>query len=170
MADINNKADDITIWNDTMTKNVSVITDGSIERLAVDSNITGGNFNLQPFPPKVNFDSTGITITSAAWSTLLNVTGTEGKLDFVGCAGSQATYQIRLTVDSTVIFTIAMTDLSAIGLSNAVNVEMWAETADKNFRLHPNVPIDFTDNLKVEAKATGADVTLKYITHHREVA
>lgn len=168
MADITDQTLDVNIANDGNTKRVTVTTDGAKERLDVDANITGGNFNLQPFPPKVSFNSAGVTVTSAAWVTLLTVSAKEGKLDFVGCAGSLSGYKIRLTVDATVIFTISMSDLSAIGLSNAVNVEMWAETADKNYRYHPNVPIDFTTDLKVEAQATGADVTLKYITHHRE--
>lgn len=38
MSDTNNKADDITIWNDAYDKNVDVITDGeAVNRLAVNS-------------------------------------------------------------------------------------------------------------------------------------
>jgi hypothetical protein len=40
MADTNNKANDVTIWNDAYDKNVSVVTDGSIERLAVTATTT----------------------------------------------------------------------------------------------------------------------------------
>lgn len=169
MADLSDKTDDIAIWDEGRTKAVSVITDGAVERLAVDSNITGGNFYLQPFTPKVSFDSVGVAITTA-WTAILDITSKEGKLDQIACVVNSSVYQVRMTVDSVVIFTISMSDLSALGLSNGVNVEMWVETADKNFRYHPNAPVDFTDNLKVEVSMTSGSGTLKYVTHHREAA
>lgn len=169
MADLSDQTQDVAVWNEARTKAVSVITDGSVERLAVDADITGGNFDLQPFTPKVSFDAAGVTITTA-WTTILNVTATEGKLDQIACVVNSSNYQVRLTVDSVVIFTITMANLSALGLSNGTNIEMWVETADKNFRYHPNVPVDFTLNLKVEVSMTSGSGTLYYITHHREAA
>lgn len=127
-------------------------------------------FNLQAFAPKVDFDSTGINLNVSTWDTLLNVTGVRGKLDFIATVGASSLYKVRLTVDGTEVFDIAMADLSAIGLSNAANVEMWAETADKNFRYRPNVPVDFTDSLKVEVIATSATPLLKHLIMYREEA
>jgi hypothetical protein len=169
MADLNDQVQNIALCDSAQTKNVTVITDGSIERLAVDADITGGNFDLQPFTPKVGFDAAGAAITTA-WTTILNVTGKEGKLDQIACVVNSSNYQVRVTIDSVVIFTITMANLSALGLSNGTNIEMWVETADKNFRYHPNVPVDFTTNLKVEVSMTAGSGTLYYITHHREAA
>lgn len=169
MADLSDQTQNVNIWDDAKSKAVSVVTDGAIERLAVDANITGGNFDLQPFTPKVNFDAAGVAITTS-WTTILNITGKEGKLDQIACVVNSSNYQVRVTVDSVVIFTITMANLSALGLSNGTNIEMWVETADKNFRYHPNVPVDFTDNLKVEVSMTSGSGTLYYITHHREAA
>lgn len=141
-------------------------------RLLVEAQLAAGGDNpifvLQPFTPYVEIDSTGVALNTSTWNTILNITDTGGKLDFIGIAGTLSTYEIRLTVDSVVIFTLSMADLSAIGLSNATNVEMWAETADKNFRYHPNVPVDFTDNLKIEVRATTGTPIVKYLIHYRE--
>jgi len=45
---------------------------------------------------------------------------------------------------------------------------MWAEVANKNFRYHPNVPVDFESSLKIEVRATSATPLLKSIVHYRE--
>lgn len=144
----------------------------SSNRLKVEAQLSAGGDNpifvLQPFTPFVEINSTGVTLNTSTWNTILDITDTGGKLDFIGIAGSLSTYEIRVTVDSVVIFTISMSDLSAIGLSNATNVEMWVEVADKNFRYHPNAPVDFTSNLKIEIRATTGTPTAKYLIHYRE--
>jgi hypothetical protein len=60
-----------------------------------------------------------------------------------------------------------MADLNAIGLTNATNVNIWAETALKNFRYRPLEPVDFTDSLKIEAAMTTGTGTIFYLINHR---
>lgn len=155
----------VVLYDDQGNK-VNVVLDDGVYRLAVSLG-SSLSFQLAANTPIFNFDSAGTAITTS-WTTLLNVTSKAGKLDFVACAAGTSNYQIRLTIDSIVIFTIAMSDLNNIGLANATNVEIWAETANKNFRYHPNAPVDFTDNVKVEAATTTGSDTLKWITIHRE--
>lgn len=125
------------------------------------------SFQLQAFAPVTDFDSTGVTITSAGWTTLLTVPSSKGKLDFIACVGGSSGYRVRLTVDGTECYDLAMTDLNAIGLSNATNVPIWAETANKNFRYNPSEPVDFVSSVLIEAQAIGSDVLLKYLITYR---
>lgn len=168
MADLNDLTTNVNIWDDAKTKSVSVITDGSDERLAVDAKLSesGLTFQLSAYTPVVTFDSAGTALTTA-WTTLLNVTGTAGKLDFIASFVNTSNYKIRLTVDASVIFTISMGDLNAIGLTNAVNVNIWAENANKNFRYRPLDTIDFTDSLKIEAAMTTGSDTIYWLINHR---
>jgi len=168
MADQNDLTTNVNIANDGNTKLVTVTTDGSKERLDVDATISGGAFQIQPFTPVVDFDSAGVALTTS-WTTLVTKTG-EGKLDFIACSAGSSNYKIRLTVDSSIIFDIAMSDLNAIGLTNAVNVNIWAETALKNFRYRPFNSVDYTTDLKVEAAMTSGTGTLYYLITHRVLA
>ena len=165
MADVNNKANDITIWDDTLTKNVTVVTDGSIERLAVD--IQGQSFSLDPFVPRTNISVANTALaTSPSWTTIANVSD-EGSLDFIAIAGSLSTYRVRLLVDTVQIFDVTMANLASIGLSNATNVPLWAETADKNFRFSPRTPVDFVTNFTVEAQQISGSPTVNWLVLYR---
>lgn len=135
---------------------VTIVDDEGTYRLAVDAEIVGGSFQLQPFIPKTFFNSAGIELNATSWTTLLSVTDTSGKLDFIAMAGSSSQYRVRVTVDGVILYNIKMADLSSIGLSNATNVPIWAETADKNFRHHPTIPVDFISSILVEAMAISA--------------
>jgi len=168
MADLNDLTQNVNIWDDAKSKSVTVTTDGAKERLDVSLG-AANEFQLRAFSPVVDFDSTGVSLNTSTWNTLLTVTG-EGKLDFIACVGASSAYRMRLTVDGTETFDIAMSDLSAMGLSNATNVPLWAETADKNFRYNPNEPVDYATSLKIEAKAVTATPLLKYLITHREPA
>jgi len=42
MVDTNDRTQNVTLFDNAKNKNVSVITDGAIERLAVDTTVTGG--------------------------------------------------------------------------------------------------------------------------------
>lgn len=171
MADLNDQVQNLAICDSTQQKNVSVITDGSYERLAVNAFMeSGSSFQLQPFIPKLHFNSTPVSIaTSPSWTSLLSVSGVRGKLSHIAIAGSTSTYRVRLTVDTVVVFDIAMSDLSAIGLSNSTNVVMWAETADKNFRYTPREAVDFTDSFEVEAQlVSGSPTVTRLITYRTE--
>ncbi len=65
-----------------------------------------------------------------------------------------------------------MADLgSGIGLGNATNVPLWAETANKNFRYSPKQGGDFTDSFEVLAKATTTPTgTVNWLVNYREAA
>jgi hypothetical protein len=154
-----------TILNDS---NVSVTstTDDTKERLDVSLG-SANEFQLRAFSPVVDFDATGISLNTSTWDELLSVTG-EGKLDFIACVGASSAYRIRLTVDGTECYDLAMSDLASLGLSNATNVPLWAETANKNFRYNPNEPVAYSASLLVEAKAVTATPLLKYLITHRE--
>lgn len=167
MADIDNPTNDITIWNDAKTKAVTITTDGIYERLDVSLG-SSLSFSLAAFTPKTSVDATGVSLDLVTWSTLLDVTSTSGKLNFIACAGSTSNYRIRLTVDSNIVYNVSMSDLNNIGLANATNVEIWAETANKNFRYHPKTPVDFTTSLKVEALSTSSSPTLTSYISYRE--
>ena len=170
MSESNDKTQNTTLY-DELGNEVGVILDGSIYRLQVEAQLTADtSFQLQAFNPKSDFDSTGISLNTSTWDTLLEITTTRGKLDFIAMSGASSQYEVRITVDSVVFVTIGMPDLSAIGLSNATNVEMWAETADKNFRYSPNDPVDFVDNLKIEVRALTATPNLKHLILYREEA
>jgi hypothetical protein len=166
MADLNDLTTNVNIWNDAKTKAVTVTTDGAKERLDVQALIEGGTFSLKPFVPVVAYDSSGTALTTS-WTTIVNYTGGEGRLDFISCALGASTYKVRLTVDGTEVFDIAMSDLNILGLTNAVNVNIWAETALKNFRYRPLAPIDFTTSLKIELAMTTGTGTAYWLVNYR---
>ena len=157
---------DVNITNDAKTKKVTVTTDGVKERLDVTLGTTA-EFQLRAWLPLIDFDATGVALNTSTWTTLLTITD-EGKLDFIACVGGSSSYRIRLTVDGTEAFDISMTDLNDIGLSNATNVPMWAETANKNFRYHPKTEVDFQTSLLVEAKALTATPNLRHLITYRQ--
>jgi len=166
MADDANVTDNFTIWSEDGAKAVTVTTDGAKERLDVTLGTTA-EFQLRAWVPLIDFDATGVSLNTSTWDTLLTITG-EGKLDFIACVGGSSLYRVRVTVDGTEAFDIAMSDLNAIGLANATNVPMWAETANKNFRYHPQTEVDFQTSLLVEAKSTSATPNLKHLITYRE--
>ena len=167
MADRSNRQAEMSVWGPD-NKQITSTTDAAKERLDVKATIEGGSFQLTPFIPVTNFNSTGVALNDSTWTTLLSQTSEQGKLDFIACSSGASTYMIRLTVDGSVVFSVSMSDLSAIGLSNAINVPIWAETADKNFRYHPKEGVDYTDSLLIEAKAVTGTPTLKYLITHRD--
>ena len=81
MADINDQTQNVNIWNDDKSKAVSVITDGAVERLAVDVN-SGEGVQLQLFKPHFDFD-TSLTALSQTVDTELFSTSNQGKIDFI---------------------------------------------------------------------------------------
>jgi hypothetical protein len=116
--------------------------------------------------PVVAFDSAGTALTTA-WTTIVNYSGSAGKLDFIACVTGTSNYKVRLTIDTLEIFDLSMADLNAIGLTNAVNVNIWAENANKNFRYRPLAPMDFTDSLKIEVAMTTGTGTLYWLVNYR---
>ncbi len=150
------------------SEQIEMVLDDGTFKVPVLATILGGTFQLQPYVPKVDFDSTGVALNTSTWTEILNVTSTLGKLDFIAMVGTSSNYRVRLTVDGTEVLDISMADLNAIGLSNAINVSIWAETANKNFRYHPKAPVDFTDSLKIEAMAVTGTPTVTHLITYRE--
>lgn len=173
MADLNDLTQNVNIWDDDKQKSVTVTTDGAKQRLDVEATLVaaGGQpvFSLQPFVPVMPYNSAGQALTTS-WTTLLDYSGTEGKLDFIAAATGTSNYKIRLTIDTVEVFDISMADLNAIGLTNAVNVNIWAETALKNFRYRPLHPIDFVDSIKVEAAMTTGTGTMYWLINYRTIS
>ena len=164
MADLTNRQTETNIFGPG-NKQITSTTDASKERLDVALG-DALSFQLQAFTPVVVYDSTGVALTTA-WSTLVDYSTTGGKLDFIATSTGTSNYKVRLTIDGVETFDIAMSDLNAIGLTNAVNVNIWAETALKNFRYHPLISVDFNTSLKVEAAMTSGTGTLFYLINYR---
>src|SRR5210317_1494399 len=143
MADINDPTQNVNIWDDDKTKAVSVITDGATERLAVDSQVTN-NVSIKIYQPKAITDFTGVTLNTSTDVTLGTFTG-RGLLNFIATTCGTSNYEIALEVDGVEEFRATMANIGTdLGLANGTNVPIWVETAQKNFRFHPNDPWGFT--------------------------
>ena len=167
MADNPVTDDNNVVLYDDLGNKVDVILDGSVYRLAVDASITGGNFQLVPFTPEFHFSVAGIALNTSTDTTLYTETDI-GKIDFVCIAGSNSNFEVAIKVDGVEILRISMADLGTLGLSNATNVPIWAETANKNFRFSPKQGVDFTTSYEVLAKATTTPVpTVNWLINDR---
>ena len=169
MSDDLTITENVTLWDKEGAKAPTVSTDGAKERLDVSLG-EENTFQLRAWVPVTTFDATGVSLNTSTWTTLLSIPADEGKLDFIACVGSSSAYRIRLTVDGAECYDISMADLASLGLSNAVNVPFWAETANKYFRYNPNTPVDFQNSLLIEAMAVTATPLLKYLITYREPA
>jgi len=172
MADDNNVTDNASIWDEPGDRAVTITTDGAKERL--DCNMDGSEIIISDsesatkYQMKTDFDAVGDLLNVTTDTVLHSVTGT-GTLDFVAVTGSNANFEITIEVDGTERIRITMGELAAIGLSNATNVPFWAETANKNFRYSPNIPVGYTTSFRILAKASGTPLpTVKHLTLYRE--
>jgi len=170
--DDDNVTDNMTVWNEAGDKAVTTSTDGAKERL--DCNMDGSDVIISAsesatkYQMKTYFDATGLTLNTTTDDILFSVTGT-GTLDFVAITGSNANFEITIEVDGVERIRITMGELASIGLSNATNVPFWAETANKNFRYSPNIPVGYTTGFRVMAISTGTPLaTVKNLILYRE--
>lgn len=151
------------------TRDVSVITDGSIERLAVNANITGG-VTIKAFTTK--FDSevdTPVVLNTSTDTLLFEVTDTKGKLDFIAInSATSSNFEIILVIDGVEEARIPMSGLNTLGLTTPNNVPMWADTANKNFRYHPSEGDDFLTGFAIKARATTGTPSVFWGVKHRE--
>ncbi len=168
MADTNDLTQNVTLFNNAKSKNVTVITDGSNERLAVDSFVSN-SVGVKSHQPKAIVDVTGTATNTSTDISLGGFTG-RGELAFIAVAGSNSNYEIAIEVDGVEEFRATMSNIGTdLGLANGTNVPVWVETANKNFRLHPNSPVGFTTNFEIFAKATTTPVaTLKWVITYGE--
>ena len=81
-----------------------------------------------------------------------------------------SSYEAIIKVDGVEQLRISMTDLGAnLGLANGTNVPMWAETANKNFRFHPNEGMGFSYSIEILARSTSGSNTVKHICMYKEL-
>jgi len=168
MADIARQGDqEVNIVDKTTQVSVGVTSE---KRLQVIAQLESGSgepvFGLQFFIPYMTYNASGISIDSSSFTSLLSVNGEQGKLSFIAISGLKSNYRVRVDIDSTTVYDISMAELSAIGLANATNVDIWAEKANKNFRYHPNEPVDFNNSVDIYAKSTGSTMTVYYLITH----
>ena len=93
----------------------------------------------------------------------------KGRLDSVSIGSGSSNYEVAIEIDGVEEIRITMSELNGIGLSNASNVPLWVETADKNFRYHPKVPTGFDTDFKISAKATSGTPSIRWLITYREV-
>ncbi len=168
MADNPITDDANVVLYDDLGNKVDVILTDSVYRLAVDALLTGGNFQLVPFTPAFDFSVASTALNTSTDTTLLTITDT-GKIDFVAVVGSNSNFEIVLVIDTIEVIRITMSELGAsLGLSNATNVPLWVETANKNFRYSPKQGVDFTSSFVLKAKATTTPTpTVNWLVNHR---
>ena len=164
------RTDNVSIANSDNSKIVDIITDvNDKERLAVQAIIEGGSFQLSPFTPVFDFSVAGISLNTSTDTSLLLITD-EGKIDFIAIASSSANFEAVIKIDGTEVLRIKMSELgSDIGLSNATNVPLWVETANKNFRYSPDEGVDFTTSFEILAKALTGTPTVNWLVNHRVI-
>jgi hypothetical protein len=169
MADQNDLTRNATLYDENGNQ-VGVILDGSTYRLSVDAKATiVDNESPTRYQLKTDFDaSPGDTLNTSTDTVLFTYTG-DGVIDFISIAGSNASYEVAVEIDGTERIRISMSELgTTLGLSNATNVDMWVETANKNFRYRPQ-QIGFTTGFRVLAKATGTPLpTVYHLIIYRE--
>jgi hypothetical protein len=167
MSDITDKTQDVNIWNDEYTKKVSVITDSSYERLAVNALISN-NESPTKYQLKADYDATGDSVGTGADVTLYTYTGT-GVIDFIGVTNAiSSNYEVALFIDGTERFRITMSALGTDLSLTSGSTPLWTDTANKNFRYVPTTEVGFTTSFAVKAKSTTGTQTLKHITLFRE--
>ena len=168
MSDLADRTGNVSLTKDDGTSPVDVIADGSLNRLAVDANVTGG-VTLQRFTPNFQSGLSNTALNTSTDVTLFTISG-DGQLDFIAVAGSLSSFELALVVDGVEKIRATMNDIgTTLGLSNATNVPFWVETANKNFRYYPSTPIDFTTSIALKAKATSGTPTVNWMVAYREI-
>lgn len=171
MSDQNDLTRNIAIYDEAGVKNVSVITDGLIERLAceVSGDISiSGDESPTKYQARFAFDAVGVTLNTITDTSLITVT-TIGLLDFIGIGGSNSNFIVVLKIDGVERLRVSTSELAAIGLQNTTTSPIWVETADKNFRFNPANGAGFSTSYEVLARSTGApNPNVKVFTTYRE--
>ncbi len=172
MADISNPTQNVTLFggdNPALAKAITSTTDGSKERLDVDSYATIVN-NESPtrYQLKTDYDATGDLLTSAADVELFSYTG-DGVIDLICVSNSvSSNYLVAIEIDGTERIRITMNDLGSNLALTSGTTSFWTETANKNFRYHPNSEVGFSTGFRVLARATGANTTVTHFVAYRE--
>lgn len=155
-----------TLYNEDGTKAVTLTTDGSKERLDVS---TPADTDPTQYTLEFDTDFTGIVVTNAADVDIVSVTGS-GLIDFIRISSGSSGYEIAIEIDGVERFRGTMNNVgNDVALSNATNVQIWVDTANKNFGFNPSEGVGYATSFKVKAKATGANVTLTHLMQYREL-
>jgi len=173
MADLNDLSKDVSIHDEATNSPVTTSVDGAKRRL--DCNMDGSQVIISDsesatkYQLQTDFDAVGDLLNQSTDTVLYSVTGETGTLDFVAITGSNANFEVTIEIDGTERFRITMAEVGAIGLSNATNVPLWAETALKNFRYSPNLPVGYTTGFRILAKSVSAqNPTVTHLTMYRQ--
>ena len=170
MADINDLTQNVSIYPEGSSSPITSTTDGAKERL--DVNVAGSvaiDYDESPtkYQLKTNYNATGTSVASSPDTTLYTYSGA-GVIDLVAVNSTTSSgWGIDIEIDGTSRLRITMSQLgSDLGLTS-VGFDVVAETANKQFRWHPQ-QIGFTTSFTVKAYATGSTVTLNHLVMFRE--
>ena len=168
MSDINDLTQNVTLWNNAKTKNITTVTDGAVERLAVDAVATiTDNESPTRYQLKTDYDATGVSLNTSTDTELYTFSG-EGVIDLVAVnSTTSSAWIVDIFIDGTSRIRIAMPDLgTALGLTNS-DFDIVAETANKQFRYHPT-QVGFSTSFTVYARAVTATPNVRHFIAFRE--
>jgi hypothetical protein len=165
MSDINDDTMNSTLY-DELGNAVTVVL-GTKNKLAVDATISGDE-SPTLYQDRVHKDIPGQVVTTAADVVLYTFTGAPGLVDFIAVSSGNQNYEVALKVDGIERWRFTMADLNAVGLSNATNVPVWAENANKNFRYRPFSGSGFSTSFEIIGRATVGTQTLAHVVIYRE--
>ena len=165
MADLNDDTQNVTIY-DELGNPVKVFLNATGNRLAVDATISGDESPTK-YAVRMHIDPIGVVV-GATDVSLFAFTGAPGLLDFVATSSGNASYEVAVLIDGVEVFRTTMADIGSIGLSNASNVPIWAENANKNYRYNPKSGSGFENSFDVVARATTGTQTLTHMIMYRE--
>jgi len=163
MADIQDDTLNTTLY-DELGNPVTVVL-GTKNALAVDATISGDE---SPTKYQLRWDIDDIGTSVPSTDTLLYSFSGVGILDFVATSAGNSGYDVSIRIDGVERFRSTMAQLGSLGLSNAVNVPVWAETALKNFRINPSEGFGFSTGFEVYAKSTGSTRQVRHAAMYRE--
>ena len=151
------------IYGSTGTK-ITSTTDGSHERLDVNTSVAQDPTQYQL---RWSIDDTGDVVGTT--DVVLYTFSGIGVLDFVGTSTGSSTHEIAIKIDGVEQFRASMAELSSLGFSNATNIPVWAENANKNFRINPSEGMGFATSFSVIARSTTGSNTIKHAVLFREL-
>lgn len=105
---------DISVWDETGSKAVDVITDiNNYNRLCVDANVSGGTVSMDRLRPAFSYRDTVVNIPSQTVDTTLATISWVGAIDMISVKFSSARVIFVLEVDGVEKLRIDMENLSA---------------------------------------------------------
>jgi len=166
MSDLNDQTQNVSLHDDDDDVAITTTQEGSKRRLDVSTSVAQ---DPTQYSLKFDYDSAGDSVSTTDVS-LFSFTGA-GLLDFIGLSSGSSNYEAIIKIDGTERLRISMSDLgSDLVLSNATNVPIWVDTANKNFRFNPTEGLGFSTSFEILARATTGTQTIKHICLYRELS